>query len=119
MKDYTRRAVAYIAGRVISNKDTQALYDENDSQYFNFSGEVGTPLSIYDYAQKCFINGLKKENAFSLYHSGNRKHISFEVNDNQFTGYDYDSEKTFSGNVNENVIFIYDYENNKYFHYRL
>jgi hypothetical protein len=119
MKDYARRALAYIAGRIISGKDFPAVYDNQDSKYFNFCGEVQTCLSIYDYEQKCFMNGVKGGNTFSIYHSANQRYISLEVDDNHFSGLDYDSGKCFCGNLNEDMVSIYDYENGNNYVYRI
>ncbi len=120
MDDHTKRAVAYIAGRLISKTNSSSLYDYKLSKYFTFSGEVLLKnISIYDYEFRCFIGGTGSVNSFSLYHYGNQKHLSLNLNGNQFSGYDYHKSSNFSGTVSGNSISLYDYESSQYFDYSL
>lgn len=117
MNDRTKRATAYLAGRIITSQDISAVYDYASAKQFNFTGEVENNLSIYDYEQKCLINGLKNQNTFLLYHYGNQANIKLEIVDNNFYGIDYATNKRFSGNVTENLVYLYDYQNNHNYRY--
>jgi len=120
MKEYTRRAIAYIAGRLISGSDVLAVYDYSVTKHFNFNGDISLiEVSVYDYEQKCYISGSGISRSYSLYHYGNQKYIDLNISDSGFDGYDYDSSKYFSGNVDGNSISLYDYEFSKYFNYIL
>ena len=120
MDDHTKRAVAYIAGRLILKTISYSLYDYRLSKHFNFSGEVSHKnISIYDYELRCFISGVCDVNSFSLYHYKNQKHISLNINGNHFSGYDYYKSSNFSGTVTGGSISLYDYESSQYFDYTL
>jgi DNA relaxase NicK len=119
VNDHTKRVVAYIAGRIIGNNDVTTVYDEHHAKYFSFAGDVEPSLAIYDYEQKCFINGSKNQNVISLYHFGNKNNINLELTGSDFVGYDYDSGQRFCGNVNENLVTIYDYENSHNYSYQI
>jgi hypothetical protein len=120
MKDSTRVAVAYIAGRLISGQDSSSIYDYGVSKHFSFSGNVrGNDVSVYDHTLNCHITGFGVGTSISLFHYGNHKHITLEIKGNQFSGYDYDSGKHFSGTVSGNSISLYDYETGGYRQYTI
>ena len=120
MKNAAKRAVTYIASRLINGKDANSIYDYASGDYFPFSGSVSKAnISVHDYTDNCTIAGFGTENSFSLFHYGTGKNISLEINDDQFKGYDYDSGKHFLGSVSETSIKLYDYEQGSYFHYKL
>lgn len=74
-----------------------AIYDFDERRHINMSGTVTTDsISVYDYEQRCFITGTGK----SLYHYGNRAHITLQLNSSSFSGYDYDSRAHFTGTTN-------------------
>ena len=114
MKDHTRRAVAYIAARIVCRQSAGSLYDYQAARHFSFGGDVNpSSISVYDYEEQCHIGG----SAASLYHYGNRKHLSLEVSGKDFSGYDYDTGKHFSGSVSGNAVSVYDYEHGRHFTY--
>ena len=77
MKTSTRRAVAHIAGSLISGHTTATIYDYQDKRHVNMSGDVKTGgVAVYDYEQRCHITG----SGGSLYHHGNRAHITLQLN---------------------------------------
>ena len=82
MKDPTRRAIAYIAGRLISGSNVSAVYDYIVSKYFNFSGDISpTAVSIYDHEQKCHISGsgTVSGNSISLYDYGYSEYFNYTI----------------------------------------
>src|SRR6266545_5859626 len=108
MNDHTRRAVACVVAATEKGK-ASSVYDYGASRYFSFTASVEDGrVSAYDYEQRCHISGTLP----SLYHYGNRKHLTLNVTpDGKFDGYDYTSRKHFSGTVRSNgSVSIYDYE---------
>jgi hypothetical protein len=116
VKTHTRHAVAYIAGRLVLGTTSTAVYDYQEGRRISMSGNVtGSTISAYDYAQRCHIGGSRT----SLYHYGNRGHLTLQRNGAQFAGYDYDSKKHFNGSVNGKSVSLYDYETSQYYNYSI
>jgi len=120
MKIHTRRAVAYIATRIVTMSKSSAIYDYSQSRYFNFDGVIQENIvEVFDYTLSKYISGSGSGSggSFSLYHYGNRAYISLDVIGESFSGYDYHTRKYFSGTVSANAISLYDYEERKYFNF--
>src|SRR5437899_1531974 len=116
MNAHTRRAVAYIAGRLVTGTDSGSVYDYSAPGYFNFSGDVSEGnVNVYDYGQSCFVGGTLP----SLYHYGNSRHLDLTVSGTDFEGYDYATGRHFSGSVSSASVSVYDYEHGSYFEYTL
>jgi hypothetical protein len=113
---HTRRAVAYIAGRLVSGKKGSSIYDYGERRHVNMSGNLtGSSISAYDYDQRCYISGSRT----SLYHYGNGAHLTLVLNAAAFSGYDYDSKKHFSGNVSGKTVSLYDYQTATHYSYSI
>lgn len=116
MRVHTRRAVAYIAGRIASDRRSTAVYDYQEGCYNNMSGRVAaTKVSVYDYDQGCHVSGSPA----SLFHYGNSAHISLKVTGVKFSGFDYDSKSHYSGKVSGKNVSLYDYETGQYYNYSI
>jgi hypothetical protein len=77
MQACTRRAVAYVAGSLISGRTTGAIYNYQDKRHVGMSGVFSAgSVSVYDDEQRCHIAGSES----SLYHYGNRAHITLQLN---------------------------------------
>jgi hypothetical protein len=114
MNTPTRRGVAYIAGRIATNRQSSGVFDYNEGRHFSFSGNVRDGnVNVYDYDQGCHISG----SGTSLYHYGNGAHLTLQVNAGNFTGYDYASGAHFSGSARGGSVSLYDYETGSYYNF--
>jgi hypothetical protein len=114
VQPHTRRALAYIAGRLASGKRSSSVYDYGESRHVSFSGNVSTErVSVFDYEQNCHVGGRPP----SLFHYGDGQHISLKMNDHKFSGFDYGSGNHFSGQVRGSSVSLYDYSESQYFNY--
>lgn len=103
MKSQTRRAVAYIAARLISGRNSGSVYDYSISSHVSFSATISdNRISAYDYDQSCHIGGSLP----NLYHYGNSAHLSLTIAGTHFKGYDYDTSSHYSGKINGRSISI-------------
>jgi hypothetical protein len=112
-----RRAVAYIAGRMISGSTATSVYDYDAGSYFSIDGEVSTSrVNVFDYSRSCYLDG----NPPSLYDYGRGQFFGLELKVAQkFSGYDYGSSSFFDGEVKGETISIYDYGTGNYHDYSL
>lgn len=116
MKPHVRRAIAYIAACVISDRRSTAIYDYTSSKYYNFSINLSeSGIAAYDYTHNSHISG----SYFSLYHYGESHHISFKIDGDRFSGFDYGTSSHFSGSVKNNSIVMYDYSVSSYFNFSI
>lgn len=126
VKEHTRRVVAYIVGRLVTDMQSATVYDYSAKTHFPYSGEVSASrIAVYDCMVRCNINGGESSagksplREFFLYHYGNAKHLSVEITGGRFQGFDYDSGRHYSGSVNGNLITLFDYEFLMRFNYLL
>ena len=120
MKPHTRRAIAYIVGRLVSGKESTAVYDYDAAKHFSFSGAVAPgACSVYDYERECYIASPEGGGAEALFHHGNDKYVSLEIVGENFEGYDNDSERHFGGTVTEQSIALFDREDGRYHNYAI
>jgi hypothetical protein len=115
-----RAAVAYVAGRLVSGKESSSVYSFADKDYTSLGGPV-TPQSVnlFDYTHGCNISGGSGGRTFILFHTGVANYISLTVEGDSFTGHDSDSGSSFSGRVRRFRVGIYDSGANAYFWYSI
>ena len=100
MTDGTRRAIAYITGRLIAKPNATAVFDYGGHGFTSFSGDVDADrVNVYDYERGCFVSGDSRNRGFSLYDYGTSGHTDLMMKGESFEGYDYHSGAHFSGEV--------------------
>ena len=110
----TRRAVAYIAGRLISGSNASSVYDYSTGRHTNFSGEVSrSRVSVFDYDRSASVSGSPP----SLFDYGNGAHIRLTTQGTAFKGFDYGSGDHFSGRVNGRSVSLFDYGASAHYNY--
>jgi hypothetical protein len=120
MKSHTRVAVAYIAGRLILNKEAGTIYDHEFSRYVLMSGVVSpTEVETLDVERQAQVHGTAEEGTLSLRDNEDQSRISLRIDGSKFCGYDYGSSTQFSGTVDQGYISLIDHNNGEHFHYSL
>ena len=116
MNDATRRAAAYIGGRLVTGKDASSIFDYAAGRHFSMGGEVSEQnVNVYDYEGGCHIGGTPP----SLYHYGGGAHLDVEVSGAKFKGYHYGDSSHYEATVTDNSISLYDYSTGQYYNYSL
>jgi hypothetical protein len=115
MEHCKRRAIAYIVGRIISGKESGAVFDFKDSSYFNFMGDIGSSISVFDYSRSSYLTGDKS----SIFDYNSGKYITLNIEGINFSGFDYESGKYYSGIVNSNSISFFDYDGSSYYNFSI
>lgn len=120
MKQSVRACVAYIAGRLISKRETTTIYDASQSKYLVIGGSTSARrIDVHDYARDCQMTGTGSRASYRLYDHGEAQHLSLIINGQKFDGYDYGSICHFTGKVDGSNISLYDYGERRSFSYRL
>jgi hypothetical protein len=116
MESHTRRAIAYIAGRLINGGSGSSIYDYSESRYDTFGGNVSeASVSVFDYEQSCYVSG----SSTNLFHYGDGHYVTLRVAGTKFSGFDYGSSNHFSGTVNGRSLSVYDYGTSSYYQYSI
>lgn len=115
MEHSKRRAIAYIVGRIISRKASGAVLDYENSNYFNFGGNVEDPISVFDYSRSSYLTGNKS----SIFDYKSGQYITLKIEGTNFSGFDYESGKYYSGSVHLNSISFFDYDESAYFNFSI
>lgn len=114
MKAHLRTAIAFIAGTIISGKEASSIADSLRDKRFRFSGQIEEGIiKLQDEDQKCTISGSGNNGNYVLYHFGERKFISLNIDKNSFNGLDHGSYTYFNGTVSKNRIKFHDFSENK------
>ena len=114
MKPHVRRAIAFIAGRLITGRASSGIFDYTAGTHIPITGTVTeTNISIYDHDQRAHVGGSLRNIHF--YGDGCAAQIS--IHGNNFDGYDFCGSGHFIGHAQGNVIWVYDYASSAYFSY--
>ena len=116
-----RRMMAYIVGRLILEKEANAVYDHAAKAYFNAAGTCRKDkIEVYDYDRKCYWVGVIAPNRLSIYDNGSKKFVELKLKGGKkFEGFDYETGKHFGGEADAKAIALYDFADKKYHHYYL
>jgi hypothetical protein len=110
MKHHTRAAVAYIAGRLITNRQSYSLYDHSRCVHTAIGGIVEPErIAAFDHERGAHLSGSKVGDSLSLYDYADGVHLSLRIEGAKFSGYNYSTSTHFSGSVKDNVISLLDY----------
>jgi hypothetical protein len=120
MNPVKRRAAAYIAGRLISGKQSGTLYDYADSARYRIYGDVSPDfIQVYDDDRSGYVRGGLTPSGLALFDHPTRQNFRLTISGEAFYGYDDESSSYFSGSVSKSSITFFDYQQAKNFHYAL
>jgi len=120
MNDQTRRAVAYIAGRIVSGKPAPSVYDHTTSRTYNFRGEfAATKITLRDLDSGSDIKGAGGSGMFTITQAGNGKPVSLKLNGSTFEGFDYETAKRYRGVITGTSVAVQDDQHGREFQYSI
>jgi hypothetical protein len=120
MKAHLRTVIAFIAGVLISGKEAWSINDPRGDNYSKFSGRIEENIvKIFDEDRKYSISGSGSNGNYVLYHFGERKFISLNIEKNSFNGLDHGSYTFFNGTVSKSKIRFHDFADNKKYEFIL
>jgi hypothetical protein len=120
MEAHVRRAVAYIAGRLIIREDAEAIHEPATGRSYSMRGTAkDSYVKVYDHSCGCHISGNFYGLTYSLYHDGTSAHIELKITDNRFSGYEFASASQFNGNVSDRSITLYDFKDGNFYHFSI
>ena len=91
-----RRAVAYIAGRLIAGKRPETVYDDAASARYRICGDVSPDyIRMFGDDRNCYVRG------------------------DDFYGYDDETSSYFSGAVNKSSVTFFDFQSSNNFRYAI
>ncbi len=120
MNTHLRTVIAFIAGILISGKETWSIKDPQCQKYSKFSGRIEENIvKIFDEDQKCSISGSGSNGNYVLYHFGDRKFISMNIEKTSFNGLDHGSYTFFNGTIRKNKVKFHDFADDKKYEFVL
>ncbi len=120
MEAHVRRAVAYIAARLIIREDAEALYEPATGRSYRMRGIAkDSYVKVYDLSSGCHISGNFYGLTYSLYHDGTAAHIELKITDTRFSGYEFASASQFDGNLTDRSITLYDFKDGNFYRFSI
>jgi hypothetical protein len=118
MQPNLRTTIAFIAGRIITGRNTLSIYDHLQSKSVSFEGTISPSfVNIFNTDRGCYTAGPREENICDLYDFGHQHLVDLQINGNEFTGWDDLTPCRFSGEVKGDDISFYDDGESKTFHF--
>lgn len=115
---FKRRIVAFVAGKLISGKDINKLFDQSNFKYAEMFGDITlAKLFLYEKGRNNLILGNGDNKGISLYDFTTGKFIDMNIDKDKFEGFDYESKKIFYGDVKDNTISLFDFQDSKHHYY--
>jgi hypothetical protein len=108
-----------VAGRLVSGKNTNSVYDYGAGKHWTVTGTVsGSSINVYDFDRRCHISGSGGAKQWNLYDFGRAAHISLKIESNgRFSGYDYATGTFYNGSVTGQSVTLYDSGTAKYYNF--
>lgn len=116
MDTSTRRAVAVLAGSLITGRRPRTIYDHDELRFAPFGGTVERDRAeLVDLESQATIVGKRH----SFFNSATGSYLRLEVHGRHFRGVDHASGDEFSGTVEHRRVELYDAGAGETFRYSL
>jgi hypothetical protein len=116
MRDFVRRAVAVIAGGIVTGTPRAVVYDHGAGRHFNFAGSAdAASVNVYDCERQALVHGSPRQ----FFHAGTRCPIEMTIVGATFNGFDHDTTRYFHGHVIGSSVQLYDHDDGQYHAYAL
>lgn len=104
-----RTCIAYVAGRLISGRNSSYIYDNSQAKLNCIEGQVSADnVKVFDQDRGCYLSGLGDGKAFELYDFGGMHYVELVLDGNSFEGYDHGTPSLFTGRIKGDEITIFD-----------
>jgi len=111
MKAPTRRAIAYIAGRLLTGRDASSVFDVETADMFMFSGTVSaTDINVFDVDRGGFVIGSPTSGEFSLCDLDDSSFLTLRIGDGKVEGVDLESGAPYEATVQGDTVTLFDSE---------
>ena len=118
MNLFKRRIVAFVAGKLISGREVNKLFDQSNSKYAEICGDITlSKIYLYENERNEPMLGSGDAKGISLYDFTTAKFIDLKIDKEKFDGFDYESRKIFYGEVKDNTVSLFDFQDSKHHYY--
>jgi hypothetical protein len=111
----TRAYIAYVAGRLVTGRATDHLFDLSRAKHLSLSGSVEGEVNVFDFERRCRFTGTLP----SLFDYGCNTRITLKIDGNRFSGFDLRAAHLFAGAIEDNQVRLYDYGVSRKYSYLL
>lgn len=120
MKQYRRRFVAFLVGKMMGNDHSQSVYDCSLSAQTGFTGNISSGgIFMLDLENKRRIVGQRSDDRISLAYDSEQIDLVVREQEKTFEGFDAESNHQFHGTVAGTSVTLFDEEENQDFTYTL
>ena len=123
MDDATARAVAYVAGRLVTDRPSGGVIDRLDGTYTGFTGDVGADrVAVFDQVSACWVLGRRQDaGPLWLFSQQTAQYLSLAVDGHHaFSGHDQATHHGFEVLAETSgCVEVIDHQDGRWRRYRL
>ena len=115
-----RRAIAYIAGRLVTHQEYGVIYDFATRSYAYLSGKVSpSNVTVFDQDRDCRVTGSGTPQDIMLFDYGTLTHVRLRLLGSRFEAFDRETNKDIIGTVDGAAVTVRDHEDYCTYEYSL
>lgn len=101
-----RRAVAFVAWRLITGHDSASIFDHAKARRVRFSGSISaTKIAIRD-QDGCELSGSGGSGMYTLTQGRGGKPITLKIDGTRFEGFDYGASRRYEGTIDRETLHL-------------